>query len=1041
MLIFPFKSIPLLGGQKLKLTIMRKSYCFLAALIMAALFSFSANAQSVTITGNVKDKSSKENVPAVSVVVKGSSSGTYTNSNGNFSIRVAKLPVTLVITEVNHESSEVIVNDASDLKIELTLKTTIGQDIVIAASRAPQRVLEAPVTIERFGSASIRNMAAPSYYEALTNLKGVDMHTASLTFRTVTTRGFVSSGNTRLNQLVDGMDNQAPGLNFSVSSIVGLTEMDVDNIELLSGASSALYGSGGINGTLLINSKNPFKFQGLSFNVKQGIMHTDGKQRSPAPYYNWSFRYAKAINNKFAFKISVEMAKGSDWQADDYRNKAQTGILSTVKGGNRNNDPNFNGINIYGDETSRSMDGFAFYVQDLTRRSIIQGTSPFIPGGFDVVNAANSYFGVPGNPLFPGAIGLTAYPTNTQIGTFLAGLTAGGLPASVVSATQQMMPFYIGLNRNYFKGASVSRTGYNEKDLVDYNSLNVKMNAGFHWKITDKIEASINTYIGTGTTVYTGANRYSLKGFKIGQHKLEVKAKNWMVRGYTTQENSGDSYIGDAVGAYLNEVARPSSVWFPNYIATFSEVKRNIGLGTPGVPNLSDISLHNTLRDIFDNSPVNPFAGNAVIAGSTRFIPGTAQFNAASNAIKTTPINKPGGSKFLDKSSLWASEFQLNVSDAGHFSDKVEIIVGGGWKQWSLKSQGTIFADTAGAITVSETGGYIQLKKKLFNDALTLTGALRYDVQSNFDGRWTPRVAAVIKVAKENFLRLSFQTAYRFPSNQNQYINLALGGGAGGFLIGSLPEFQSLYKLNSTRPGYTARSVFNTDGTGYRNGTIADSARLVQAVFKPLTPETVGSYEIGYRGVIGKKFLIDVYGYQSRYKNFILSTAVVQSINGNKWETYSPDASRAISYNQNSDQIVKTSGWGIGIEYQLIKKYFLFGNVFSDKLNGVPAGEVTFFNAPKYRYNIGLRNENVCHNVGFNVVMKWQDNNFYEGTFVTGTLPYFTWVDAQISWKMPNTKSVFKVGGTNIGNNYARTGFGSPAVGGLYYISYGYNLY
>jgi outer membrane receptor protein involved in Fe transport len=463
-------------------------------------------------------------------------------------------------------------------------------------------------------------------------------------------------------------------------------------------------------------------------------------------------------------------------------------------------------------------------------------------------------------------------------------------------------------------------------------------------------------------------------------------------------------------------------------------------MGLGALPNASDITLHNQLRDILDNATVNPFTGGA-IAGSTRFIPGTAQFNAASNAIKTTPINKPGGSKFLDKSSLWATEFQLNVSDAGHFSDKVEIIVGGGWKQWVLKSQGTIFADTAGAITVSETGGYIQLKKKLFKDVLTLTGALRYDVQSNFDGRWTPRVAAVIKVAKENFLRLSYQTAYRFPSNQNQYINLALGGGAGGFLIGSLPEFQSLYKLNSTRPGYTARSVFNTSGTGYRNGTIADSNRLVQAVFKPLTPETVGSYEIGYRGVIAKKFLIDVYGYQSRYKNFILSTAVVQSINGNKWETYSPDASRGISYNQNSDQIVKTTGWGIGIEYQLIKKYFLFGNVFSDKLNGVPAGEVTFFNAPKYRYNIGLRNENVCHNVGFNVVMKWQDNNYYEGTFVTGTLPYFTWVDAQISWKVPDTKSVFKIGGTNIGNNYARTGFGSPAVGGLYYISYGYNLY
>ena len=54
---------------------------------------------------------------------------------------------------------------------------------------------------------------------------------------------------------VDGMDNQAPGLNFSVGAIIGLSELDVDNLELLSGASSALYGPGGMNGTLLMTSK------------------------------------------------------------------------------------------------------------------------------------------------------------------------------------------------------------------------------------------------------------------------------------------------------------------------------------------------------------------------------------------------------------------------------------------------------------------------------------------------------------------------------------------------------------------------------------------------------------------------------------------------------------------------------------------------------------------------------------------------------------------------------------------------------------------
>lgn len=1003
---------------------MRKSYRYLAGLLLATLFTITANAQSVTVSGTVKNSSSKESVPAVSVVIKGTSQGTFTNSNGEFSLKASKLPVVLVFSSIGFDNQEITVTDASKpVTVDFVVNSALGQEVVVAATRAPQRILESPVTVERMSSTVIKNIPAPSVYESLTNLKGVDVHTASLTFRTVTTRGFVSSGNTRLNQLVDGMDNQAPGLNFSVSSIVGLTDLDIDNVEILSGASSALYGSGGMNGTVLISSKNPFKFQGLSYNIKQGIMHVDGKQRNAAPYYNWGFRWAKAFKNKIAVKLSAELIKGNDWQAEDYRNKGQIGILSSVKGGNRLNDPNYNGVNVYGDETDINMDAFSLFVTRLTSSGITG--SPTL-----LQTLADGYFASQGNPV---------YPTNAQyagaIGFIITtlGVPAPNQPAVAAALQNQFLPFYNGRKNNYYQGANISRTGYNEEDLVDYNTLNVKGNVGIHWKVTDNIEASWNSYFGTGTTVYTGANRYSLRNFKMAQHKVEVKAKNWMVRGYTTQENAGDSYIGDAVGSFMNEAYRPSStVWLPTYIGTFSEVRRNIGLGL--APSMSNLTLHNTLRDVLDYATINPFTGGA-IAGSPRFLPGTPQFNAAAKQIKSTPVNKAGGAKFLDKSDLYAAEAQVNLSDALRFSEKVEVIVGVQWKQWVLNSQGTIFADTLGAIKVNESGGYVQLKKRFFNDRLTLTASGRYDKQTNFEGKFTPRFAAVIRVARDNNIRLSYQTSYRFPSNQNQYISLRLGGGS-SFLIGSLPEFQTYYKLNSTRPGYTAASVLN-----YRAGTIADSSRLVQAVFTPLKPETVNSYEIGYKGVVGKRLLVDAYYYFSSYNDFIISQAVVQGgQNGNKFETYSGFSSNSVSYNQNSTQTVKSTGWGIGVDFKLIKTYMLYGNVFSDMLNDVAPGDVTFFNAPRYRFNIGLRNENVFRNIGFNAVVKWQDNNYYEGTFISGTLPYFAWVDAQVSYRPTGTKSVFRVGGTNLGNNYYRTGYGSPAVGGLYYISYGYNI-
>lgn len=986
---------------------MRKSYSFLAAWLMACLFSVSAFAQSVTISGSVKNSNSKDNVPAVSVMVKGTSQGTFTNSDGAFSLKVAKLPVVLVFSSIGFETQEVSVSDpAKAIEVDFKVKSDLGQEVVVAASRLPQRILEAPVTVERMNNATIRNVAAPSVYEAITNLKGVDVHTASLTFRTVTTRGFVSSGNTRLNQLVDGMDNQAPGLNFAVSSIVGLTDLDVDNIEVLSGASSALYGSGGMNGTVLITSKSPFKYQGFSYNVKQGMMHVDKKQRSAAPYNNITMRWAKVYKNKLAFRISGELIRGSDWEAEDYRNKQQIGILSKVVGGNRQNDPNFNGVNIYGDETSVNLNQLAAVLAGSINNQVLAASGGLV----NLQNSATAFFGA--NP----------YPTNTQVATFLS-----GLPSTIQPAAQLYLPMFFGVTRNYFgTQTNVTRTGYTEDQLVDYNTLNAKFNVGVHYKFTDNLEASLNSYFGTGTTVYTGANRYSLRNFKMAQHKFEMKAKNWMYRAYTIQENAGDSYIGDALGAFISEAWKPSlnssslttisQSWLPQYILNFSEGRRQ----SNGA--VSDAQLHLASRAAADVG---------------RFMPGTKAFNDAANVIRNTSVNRPGGAKFLDKSDLYAMEASVNLSDMIGFSKTVEVLVGANWKQWALKSQGTIFADTLNTILINEYGSYIQLKKSLLNDKLTLTASGRYDKQTNFKGRLTPRLTAVVNVAKDNNIRLSYQTAYRFPSNQNQYISLRLGGGS-SFLIGCLPEFQTYYKLDGARPGYTAESIL-----AYRAGSPADSSRLVRASFKELRPEAVTSYEIGYKGIIGKKLLFDAYYYTSRYKDFLVSVAVgqTQADNAGRLPLYSSFTTNNVSYTQNSASIIRSYGWGAGVEYRAIKNYIVYGNVFSDVLKDVPANEVTFFNAPKYRYNIGLRNDNLCKGLGFNVVYKWQDNNFYEGTFVSGTLPYFGWWDGQVSYRPHGTKSVFRVGGTNLGNFYARTGFGSPAVGGLYYISYGYNIF
>jgi hypothetical protein len=217
-------------------------------------------------------------------------------------------------------------------------------------------------------------------------------------------------------------------------------------------------------------------------------------------------------------------------------------------------------------------------------------------------------------------------------------------------------------------------------------------------------------------------------------------------------------------------------------------------------------------------------------------------------------------------------------------------------------------------------------------------------------------------------------------------------------------------------------------------------ADLQKYNYKLIKPETVASYEIGYKGLIGSKLMVDAYAYYAVNKDFIASIAVGQSATGTPEGFLNPGTTRNFSYNQNTDQNVKTYGWGLTAEYQLPSRYVVYGNIYSDDLSEVPADFVAYFNAPLYRFNLGVRNENVWENLGFNVVYKWQDKNRYEGTFVAGTLPSFGWLDAQVSYRMPKYKSTFRLGGTNVLNNYQRTGYGSPYIGGLYYISYGYNI-
>ena len=915
---------------------MRKVTSYLVTFLLANIITVSAFAQSVTINGNVRNSSTKEGSGAVSVIVKGEDIGSFTDDKGNFRLTVKKLPVTLLISSVGYELQEVTVSNASSLvQVEFKPTNILGQEVVVAANRVPQKILESPVSIERVSAANIRNAPVSSYYDVVATLKGVDVTTSSLTFKTPTTRGFNSSGNTRFNQLVDGMDNQAPGLNFSVASIIGLSELDVDNMELLSGASSALYGAGGMNGTLLINSKNPFKYQGVSVLVKEGLMHVGSKsQRAASPYHNWTMRWAKKVSNKFAFKINAELLQAKDWQGSDYRNYARAATGGSVKAGTRASDPNFDGINIYGDETTAE-------IRSAVLNAIGASAAPFLKNFIDTLN--------------------------------------GGA------------------------AINVSRTGYTEKEVTNPNTVNFKLGGSLHYKVTPYTEATFAAYWGTGNTVYTGSERYSLKDFKMGQYKLEFINRYWSLRAYTTQENAGESYNTTVATRLFNESWKPSggaTGWFSQYSQTYLALR---------LAGATDADAHTGARAQSDIG--RPFANSS-------------QFVKSYDSIRKKPI-KDGGALLLDKSDLYSLEGNYNMS---HLTGKwVDLLIGGSYKQYVLNSEGTLFADSTGRIKISEYGAYMQLSRKIMN-RLHLTVSGRYDKNENFKGRITPRATALIKIKDNNNFRISYQTAYRFPSNQQQFINLAVGSNVR--LIGGNPGFRELFN-------FAGKPIYDFDALRAGN--------IVQFNPQDLKPESLSSFEAGFKGLMMQgKLLVDVYGYYGTYKDFLGRKVTVQKIGAGNIALSDTLNGYRYSIPVNSTVKVKSYGFGFSFDYRLPWNFTIGANMASDILKDVPSNFVAYFNSPKYKANVNFGNSGFGpgKRLGFNVAYRYQGKFLYQGDFATGNLPVVQTLDAQVSLKLPKAnKSVIKLGATNLLNQRYYNAIGNSQIGGLYYLSFGYNIY
>ena len=928
---------------------MGKLLLVLISFSVSLLLSISAVAQ-LDISGRIFDEESKESLVGVNVVVVNSTIGSASDNSGFFRLKAEiELPCTIQLSMIGYKTTQIeIKKNQKDFEILLLRESILSDEILIVAKEieVEEKIFRELVSMEVMDALTIRDAASANFYEAIGNLKGVDVVMQSIQFMTVNARGFNSTENTRFVQVVDGMDNMAPGMNFPIGNIAGLNELDVESIEFIPGPAEVQYGGNALNGILKMNSKDPFKYQGVSLYIKPGVSDVASGSDYPfqftgKPQFDSGIRIAKAFKDKFAFKMNASYSTGRDWYADDTTNIRPGNIKWEP-------DPGHDAINKYGDEI----------ISDL-------------PVG---LRGANTI---------------------------------------------------------------VSRTGYLDQDLIDNNVENFKLNGSLHFKLNENTTAILHGNYGSATTAYTGDNRTSLSGFKIFQGKAELQGEHFMLRGYTSIQNSGNSYDAKFLAVNLNNLTKSDEDWFHEYYHAYTGGYRKFG-----VPS-------------YDHEQARKFADRG------RLIPGTSEYEAAKRKIINDADFRKGAG-IHNNSALYNIDGKV---DLNKYTGNTKVSLGGNYRFYDLESLGSIFPDTLGNdITIYEFGGFVEAERNFLNEKLAVKTSIRFDKSENFEGHFSPRFSALYSVNETNNFRVSVLTGFRNPGVNEQFINKDLGTAR---YLGGLKTILDPYEI-------ALNSVFLGDVNAFTEAVKADMSSddnpfaLNQAIennveflesgivredqIQQLKPERVISFEVGYKTKISDIIYLDVVYYNSMYRDFIGIAKVVKprtspQVNMFTAATQINKSAQTDVYflNVNSQENIGIQGVSLGYKWLMPMGSIISGNAtWSDIRTDINDPVAPGFNTPGFKSNLSLQNRRMdkmennpgFRNVGFKITWRYQSRFYWESTFGDGWIEPVSTFDVQFSVNIGKPKSIVKFGASNFFNNSFAYSFGGSNIGVLYYVSY-----
>ena len=944
----------------------------------ANLHAINSNPEmNTTVSGQVLDVDG-DPLAGVNVVVQGTIVGTPTNSNGEFSLTVQiDPPIVLEFSIIGFQTQEIAIedNDVSDIQVVMEEQIFFGADLVVSASRVEESILKSPVSIEKMDILDIKNTAATSFYDALRNVKGVDFSTQSITFSSVNARGFGSNGNTRFVQLLDGVDGQAPGLNFPIGNILGASELDVESVELIPGAASALYGPNAMNGILLLNSKSPFDYQGLDIRTKVGTTHQDGIDHEASLYQDTGFRYAQAINNKFAFKVSASWLNAQDFIGVDYRDQSGATVEGNLAS-NRAVNRVYDGVNTYGD--------FAIDIGTIADLTINNPDSdPSLVGSLRAIrsllpNGAN------------GAFTPTGYRENQFVDNTAENIKIGtALHYRLNDKVEAIAQFNAGLGN----------TVYTANDRF----------------ILDDLE------IWTGKLELRGSN-FSLRAYTTQENSGNSYAAN-TVASLINQRHYLPAYFGayvDGLTGGNTTGANPTGITFN---ATDYEALHNFArtIANAAQP-LAD-------SDVFKAS-MNEFRNKAISEGGAKFLDKSALYHYEGSynfgeAIKFANILV--GANF--RTFALNSEGTLFALDDN--GDEVSFNEYGGYVQLSRDLTESLKLQTSMRYDKNENfEGQISPRASAVWEFANNQN-LRASFQKGFRMPTTQDQYIDLDVVTRRLLGRNELIADRYNLDKNTvYTTESVQAAQASGNVSDLVVATDAYKEYKTEK-------VTTFEVGYKS-VLFDGKLFLDLYYYNSTYQDFGAeidvtqaYSIA-GGLTGSGAIPAGYTTSEgvAHSSELQQVFVAGGGQGIGLQRY--------GYDTNMDEDVNTYGFGLSADLMLFGNFKVSGNATYNKIEDLDdLTQRTYnvaFNTPEWRYNFSLSNRKLTDKVGFNMTYRWQDAYLWQSSIGSGIMPDFQTLDAQISYALPSLNASIKMGGSNILNERYTTSFANPNVGAIYYI-------